>query len=50
MLADTIFWKSVRTIAHQFYISIYFMDPNWKKEFAVLYTKVRRLVVILIKF
>lgn len=39
MLADTTFWKSARQIMHQFYISIYFMDPCWKKEFAVLYTK-----------
>lgn len=38
MLSDTKFWKSARSIIHQFYISIYFMDPNWKKEFAVIYT------------
>ncbi len=39
MLADTTFWKSARQIMHQFYIAIYFMDPEWKREFAVLYTK-----------
>jgi hypothetical protein len=27
---------------HQFYISVYFMDPYWKREFAVLYTKVSK--------
>ncbi len=39
MLADSIFWKSARTIMHQFFISIYFMDPYWKREFAILYTR-----------
>lgn len=39
MLSDTTFWKSARSIMHQYYISIYFMEPNWKKEFAVLYAK-----------
>ena len=44
MLADTIFWKSVRSITHQFFISVYFMDPYWKKEFAILYTKNYKLI------
>jgi E3 ubiquitin-protein ligase UBR2 len=39
MLSDTMFWKSARSIVHQYYISIYFMDPSWKREFAILYTR-----------
>ncbi len=44
MLADTTFWKSARQIMHQFYISIYFMDPESKKDFSVLYTKNYRTI------
>jgi hypothetical protein len=38
-LSDCIFWKSARILVHQYFIGIYFMDPNWKKEFSVVYTK-----------
>ena len=44
MLSDSIFWKSVRAITHQFFIGIYFMDPYWKREFAILYTKNYKLI------
>jgi E3 ubiquitin-protein ligase UBR2 len=39
MLHDTVFWKSSRALLHQFYISTYFMDPAWKKEFSIVYIK-----------
>ena len=44
MLSDSIFWKSVRAITHQFFIAIYFMHPYWKREFAVLYSKNYKLI------
>jgi E3 ubiquitin-protein ligase UBR2 len=39
MISDSLFWKSTRHLIHKFYISVFFMDPNWKKEFAVIYTR-----------
>ena len=44
MLADNVYWKSARAVIHQFFISIYFMDPSWKREFAGLYAKNYRLI------
>jgi E3 ubiquitin-protein ligase UBR2 len=44
MLSDSIFWKSVRAVTHQYFIGIYFMDPYWKREFAVVYTKNYKLI------
>ena len=44
MLADSALWKSARSIIHQFYISVYFMEPYWKREFAVLYAKNYKLI------
>ncbi len=44
MLADTILWKSARTVVHQFFIAVYFMEHEWKKAFAVLYSRCYREV------
>ena len=44
MLSDNIFWKSSRATLHQFFISAYFMDPVWKKEFAVVYIKNYKII------
>ncbi|CAF0875440.1 unnamed protein product [Brachionus calyciflorus] len=44
MLSDSVYWKSARTILHQFYISTFFMDQYWKKQFAILYTRNYKLI------